>query len=46
MSVSAYYNVYDELRTVEARAPVVFPLVVKNGMEGETFGIELWGTYA
>ena len=41
-----FYNVYDHLRTVEASTAVIFPLVVRNGMKGETFGIELWGSYA
>jgi iron complex outermembrane receptor protein len=45
-SISAFYNVYDDLRTVEASTPAVFPLVVRNSMEGETFGIALWGNYA
>ena len=45
-SLSLFYNVYDHLRTVEASTPVVFPLVVRNGMKGETYGVELWGNYA
>ncbi|MGD9982328.1 MAG: TonB-dependent receptor plug domain-containing protein [Hyphomonadaceae bacterium] len=45
-SVSTYYNVYDELRTVEATGPLVFPLEVRNGMHGETYGLEAWGSYA
>jgi iron complex outermembrane receptor protein len=45
-SLSAFYNVYDDLRTVEASSALVFPLVVRNGMEGETYGIELWGNVA
>jgi iron complex outermembrane recepter protein len=46
VSVSGFYNVYDELRSVEASTPVIFPLVVRNGMEGETFGVEFWATHA
>jgi iron complex outermembrane receptor protein len=45
-SISAFYNVYDHLRTVEASTPVIFPLVVLNNMKGETYGLELWGNYA
>jgi iron complex outermembrane recepter protein len=45
-SISAYYDIYDDLRTVEASLPSIFPLAVKNGMEGETYGIETWGNYA
>jgi iron complex outermembrane receptor protein len=46
LSISVFYNVYDDLRTVEASTPVIFPLVVRNNMKGETFGIEVWGSYA
>jgi iron complex outermembrane receptor protein len=45
-SVSTYYNVYDDLRTVEATSPSVFPLQVRNGMHGDTYGLEAWGAYA
>src|SRR5262249_40025007 len=45
-SVSAYYNVYDNLRTIEATSAAVFPLEIRNGMEGETYGVEAWGAYA
>jgi iron complex outermembrane receptor protein len=45
-SISAFYNVYDHLRTVEASTPAIFPLVVLNNMKGETYGVELWGNYA
>jgi iron complex outermembrane receptor protein len=46
VSVSAYYNVYKDLRTVEASGPTIFPLVIRNGMEGDTYGVEAWGDYA
>ncbi len=46
LSVSAFYNVYTDLRTVESSPPSTFPLVIRNGMEGEGYGIEAWGTYA
>lgn len=45
-SVSAFYNDYDELRTVEASGPAVFPLVIRNGMRGTTHGLEVWGDFA
>ncbi|MFZ2032043.1 MAG: TonB-dependent receptor [Vitreimonas sp.] len=45
-SISTYYNVYDDLRTVEATNPSVFPLEVRNGMHGDTYGVEAWGAYA
>ena len=46
LSLSAYYNIYSDLRTVEASGPAVFPLVVKNGMRGDTYGVEAWADYA
>ncbi len=42
VSVSAYYNVYDRMRTVEASSAAVFPLIIRNGMRGHTQGIEAW----
>lgn len=45
-SVSTYYNLYDDLRTVEATNAFVFPLQIRNGMSGETYGVEAWGSYA
>jgi iron complex outermembrane receptor protein len=45
-SVSAFYNVYDDLRTLEGTNPAVFPLEIRNGMEGNTYGIEAWGAFA
>ncbi|UGB39198.1 TonB-dependent receptor plug domain-containing protein [Frateuria soli] len=45
VSVSLYYNVYDDLRTVEL-SPTGLPLTWGNGMEGHTCGVEVWGSYA
>ncbi len=45
-SVSTYYNRYEDLRTVEATNAFVFPLQIRNGMSGETYGVEAWGSYA
>ncbi|HET8796454.1 MAG TPA: TonB-dependent receptor, partial [Thermoanaerobaculia bacterium] len=42
LSVSAFYNVYDELRSVESIGATPFPLEVRNGMRGETKGVESW----
>jgi iron complex outermembrane receptor protein len=46
LSVSTYLNVYDDLRTLEATTPVIFPLVISNKMHGQTYGAEAWGIYA
>lgn len=46
-SLSTYFNDYDDLRTLEAEAPpAVVPLQVRNGMHGNTYGVEAWGSYA
>ncbi|HTI66545.1 MAG TPA: TonB-dependent receptor [Caulobacteraceae bacterium] len=44
-SVSTYYNVYQDLRTVEPTNGAL-PLVFANGMEGETYGAEAWAAYS
>jgi iron complex outermembrane receptor protein len=57
LSVSAYYNVYDDLRTIElsptGTIPISFagrsgflPGMFKNGMEGNVYGVEIWGIYS
>ncbi|WP_310539486.1 TonB-dependent receptor domain-containing protein [Phenylobacterium sp.] len=45
VSVSAYYNVFDDLRTAESITRAVFPLEVRNGMRGETYGVEAWAAW-
>ncbi len=45
-SLSGFYNVYDDLRTAESPAVGFFPLTIGNEMEGETYGVELWGNYS
>jgi len=45
VSVSLYYNDYDDLRTVEL-SPTGLPLTWGNGMRGHTYGGEVWGSYA
>jgi iron complex outermembrane receptor protein len=44
-SVSTYYNVYDDLRTIEITPVTLLPLQWGNGMEGDTYGAEIWGRY-
>jgi len=41
-SISTFYNVYDELRSIE---PAGGTLVLGNMMEGNTYGVETWGSY-
>jgi len=40
-SVTAYHHKYGDLRSLEG----VSPLVIANMMEGNTRGVELWGTW-
>jgi iron complex outermembrane recepter protein len=42
-SVSAFYNVYDDLRTAELGPN--FPFEWGNRMAGNTYGLEVWGNY-
>jgi iron complex outermembrane receptor protein len=44
-SVAAFYNDYDDLKTVEPTPRVFLPLRWGNLMQGDTFGIESWGTW-
>jgi iron complex outermembrane receptor protein len=46
VSVTAYYHVYHDLRTIEFEPNgFVIPLQWGNLMEGDTYGLELWGNY-
>jgi len=42
-SLSAFYNDYDQLRTIELSAGRKLPLVWGNMLEGSTYGVEAWG---
>lgn len=43
-SISTYYNVYDQLRSTEA-AGGGLPAILANKLEGNTYGVEMWGSY-
>jgi iron complex outermembrane recepter protein len=46
VSVTAFYNVYNDLRTVEpASASTFLPLYWGNEMRGDTYGIDAWSTW-
>jgi iron complex outermembrane receptor protein len=47
ISVSTYYNVYDDLRSTEFVRLTSLPLLLAwgNKLEGDTYGVEVWGTY-
>lgn len=41
-SVSTFYNVYDQLRSLE---PTGSTTIFANRMKGDTYGVETWGSY-
>lgn len=43
LSVSTYYNVYDGIRGTEPVAPGPLPLRFVNAIDGNSYGIEVWG---
>jgi iron complex outermembrane recepter protein len=46
LSGTVFYNVYDDLRTVEpASATTFIPLQWGNRMQGDTYGLEAWATW-
>jgi iron complex outermembrane receptor protein len=44
-SVSTFYNVYDDLRSIELTPVTVLPLVWGNKLHGNSYGVEAWGDY-
>jgi iron complex outermembrane receptor protein len=45
LSITLYANHYDDIRTQELSAGGVQPFFFGNGIEGETYGVEAWGSY-
>jgi iron complex outermembrane receptor protein len=45
LSISTFYNVYRDLRSVEPAPDGGFPLTFENRMLGDTCGVEVWGNY-
>ncbi|MGE0646618.1 MAG: TonB-dependent receptor plug domain-containing protein [Alphaproteobacteria bacterium] len=45
LSVSLYYNDYDEMRTLELSPAGGLPVQIGNGGEGHVYGVEVWGEY-
>jgi iron complex outermembrane receptor protein len=45
VSVSAFYNVYSDLRSAEFSPGPALPLIFANRMAGNTDGVEAWGNY-
>ncbi|WP_324750943.1 TonB-dependent receptor [Sphingomonas sp. LY54] len=44
LSVSIFYNLYDDLRTTEFASGGGLPIRLANGLGGETWGVEAWAT--
>ena len=45
LSISTFYNVYDDLRSIEPGPGGALPFLFTNKMEGYTYGVETWGSY-
>lgn len=45
LSITAFYNDYDDLRTIEPAATGFFPLRWGNLMHGDTYGVEGWANW-
>ena len=45
LSISAFYNAYDDLRTVAPDPATILPLRFANDGEGTTYGVEAWGSW-
>jgi iron complex outermembrane receptor protein len=44
LSVSVFYNLYDDIRTTEFQPGSGLPIQLMNGLKGQTYGVEAWGT--
>ncbi|HTU66762.1 MAG TPA: TonB-dependent receptor [Steroidobacteraceae bacterium] len=44
-SVSAFYNDYEDLRSIEITPVTLLPLQWGNEMAGSTYGVEIWGNW-
>jgi iron complex outermembrane receptor protein len=45
LSISTFYNVYTDLRSAELSAGGTLPVTFGNRMKGDTYGVEMWGSY-
>ena len=46
VSVSLFYNDYDDLRTTSPNPVTVLPIKFGNGWQGATYGLDAWGTWS
>ena len=45
LSISTFYNVYNDLRSAEYSPGPALPAMFANEMAGHTYGLEAWGNY-
>jgi iron complex outermembrane receptor protein len=45
LSAAAFYNDYDDLRSLEINSRTVFPIMIANGLKGKSYGAELTADY-
>jgi len=45
LTVAAYFNDYDDLRTVDLNAVTFLPVHFGNSARGQVYGIEAWGSW-
>jgi len=45
LSVTAFYDVYDDLRVDQFQPATILPIVLRNGAKGESYGLEAWATF-
>lgn len=45
LSISAFYNDYDGIRTAAPDPATFLPIRFANGAEGTTYGVEAWGSW-
>ncbi len=45
LSVSAFYNFYEDIRTTEPTPGSFLPIRLRNGIDGRTYGVEAWARY-
>jgi iron complex outermembrane receptor protein len=45
-SANLFYNEYEGIRTIDFTPPGILPIEYGNGIDGEIYGLELWGDAA
>ncbi|HEX6859587.1 MAG TPA: TonB-dependent receptor [Caulobacteraceae bacterium] len=45
ITISAFYNEYDNLRTVRVTPVTILPFAFANDAQGSTYGVEAWGSW-